>query len=266
MKSYDHETTRKARNKKNLLEWDETDLDLPVRPDEFYRVACESFRGGCVVSVDILERLYKWFIANVEREPMFHDYQEILLSIRISKEQPIRPSADRIEAQLKSYSDSLENMDEYVEREIAKEVSRRIEKKYIEDRREILKKHPSFKRERDRHQAFMENRYEIFDLVLMILDESHKASFEMSLKNIPKKTIERDRAITVVQFLLDSYRHLDCGIPGTAQTSPFTELVRIAFDAIGYPSKDPTRLIKECVKDPRRNKATGFGPVDYWDV
>ena len=256
---------RKARSKKSLDELTEEDLDLPMNPQEFY-IAAKGFRRGCVVSVEILERLYKWFIANVEREPRFCDYQELLLSISVSKEQPVRPSADRIEAQLKSCSDALENMDEYVERELAKDVSRRIEKKHREQWSEMLKEHPSFKREKDRHQAFMENRYEIFDLVLEIFNEAHKASYEMSLKKIPKKTVKRDRAITVVQFLLDSYRHLDCGVPGTAQTSPFTELVRIAFDSIGYPSRDPTRLIKECVKDSRRNKRTGIGPIDCWDI
>ena len=268
-KDLKNEAIRKARSKKSLDELTEEDLDLPMNPQEFY-LAAKGFRRGCVVSIEILTRFYKWFQTHAKKEPLFQDYREFLLSIRVAKEQPIRPNAQDSKSQLKALSDAFENMDEYVERELAKNVARQIVKNYKELRDEQCRMLPSYKPKRDRLVGFMENPAEIFDLVTEIYEESRNISFETTLKKTAKKTIARDKAMTVVQILLDNWRHLQreapVGHPGTASTSPFTELVRIAFDAIGYPSEDPTRLIKECINDPRRDKRFGFGPIDYWDI
>lgn len=203
----------------------------------------------CKIKPEFITLFFNWFKKNAKREPDENDYVDFLMAIRMVQRQPDRPLAENIKSQLSAFSTAVENMDIFTKNELAKKTARRIANVNSRDRKSLGKA----------REHFFENPHLIRDFLIQAYDASCDIAYEEAKKKFQRNTIRRDKAKTAVQVLRESYVYFSLGDPGTGKDSPFTNLVRIAFKAIGYPCADPTRLIKECLKEP-------IGQVDLWDV
>lgn len=258
MKNVKKPTTAKKTPAKKISAMTEEDAiySTGMKPREFDKLEYNAeYRA---IPIEFKKRFSKWFKDTAEKEPTYWDYTHFLMAVSVAEKQPVRPKAENMKAQLKAFSDAVEYMDDFTKNELAKKVARRI----AETER---KRNRTCRFEADALSSFMENPYRVFDFLIEIYDSSCEVAYEEAQKKVSKKTIERDRAKTVVQLLADDYKRFSVGRPGTAATSPFTKLVRIAFDAIGYPSADPTRLIKEVLKQ-RNSHPRKQVNIDCWDV
>lgn len=193
----------------------------------------------------IATRLYNWHLKVNKTEPDESIYCSFGRSIRNAKKLPARPKADERKRQLLKFSDALSSMDEYVMREIIKEISPlfksegyKVTKSGIET---INYKLPS--------GAVKTSPVSSTPILLKYFWESAaNISFDLADKKMERRRLARDKAVKITKHFLYNYQKYAPGKnPGTAQTSPFVELLRIALDAVGYPIDDPTRLVKDCI-------------------
>jgi len=264
MKNVKKQTTAKKTPAKKISPMAEEDAiySTAMKPSEFDKRTDNA--AYLAIPIEFKTRFFEWFKYTAKKEPTYGDYTHFLMAISVAKTQPDRPKAKNIKAQLEAFSNAIDHMDDFTTKKLAGEVARRIAKTEKEMDSERVR-NGGRRREANSLSNFMENPYQVCDFLIEIYDVSYKVAFEVAQKKVAKKTIERDRAKTVVQLLVDDYKRFSVGEPGTAATSPFTKLVRIAFDAIGYPSEDPTRLTKEVLKQ-RNSHPRKQVNIDCWDV
>jgi hypothetical protein len=168
---------------------------------------------------------------------------------------PERNRATPYKAQLKKFSDAVENMDMHTKLELARmtakryedEERRELETPYGKGMAELAKKH-GIKRLTLFDTAHNPNGFTNF--IIEVLNMACDVAFEESEKAIKKAEIARDVALVFVRDLLNVYSSICDKEPTFWDDSPFTKLVCIGLNDIGYSCNDPRTLIDDAKKPP----------------
>lgn len=186
------------------------DLQLKVFPEETIRA------------------IELWTQTHLHRALSPQEYLEYRCALSIASSRATRPLAKNRDRQLKTFSDSIENMDDHVKFALASGVIERLD---------------FGKRFSPPNTNF--NDYIKREAVLDIFKTACEVAYEKSLKVIRRTRLDRDCALSLVSELKSFYTHLTGKDPTPHKSSPFFELVLVGLPAIGYDCTSPERLLKD---------------------